>query len=69
MNNSNMIEFTRLDGSLIKKIKIGSSYSLYDYEIINFFKQDDIIRINIPISYYVKIIYQADLFFTLPITM
>ena len=58
MNNSNMIEFTRLDGSLIKKIKIDSSYSLYDYEIINFFKQDDIIRINIPISYYVKIIYK-----------
>jgi hypothetical protein len=53
-----MIEFTRLDGSLIKKIKIGSSYSLYDYEIINLFKQDDIIRINIPISYYVKIIYK-----------
>ena len=56
--NSNMIEITRLDGSLIKKIKVGSSYSLYDYEVIKLFTQDDIIRINIPNSYYVKIIYK-----------
>jgi hypothetical protein len=55
---SNMIEFTRLNGSLIKKFKISSSLSLYDREVINLFNQDDIIQINIPKTYFVKIIYK-----------
>jgi len=56
--NSNMLEFTRLDNSLIKKIKIGSSSSLYDQEVLNLFKNDDVIRINIPDNYTVRIIYK-----------
>ncbi len=55
---SNMIEFTRLDGSLIKKIKVGSSTSLYDQEILNLFRQDQVIQIAIPENYSVKIIYK-----------
>lgn len=55
---SNMIEFTRLDGSLIKKIKVGSSTSIYDQEVLNLFKQDDVIQITIPENYSVKIIYK-----------
>jgi len=55
---SNMIEFTRLDGSLIKKVKVGSSISLYDQEVINLFRQDDVIQIVIPENYSVKIIYK-----------
>ena len=55
---TNMIEFTRLDGSLIKKIKPGSSTSLYDQEVLNLFRQDEVIRINIPENYQVRIIYK-----------
>ena len=55
---SNMIEFTRLDGSLIKKIKVGSSTSLYDQEVLNLFRVDQVIRINIPENYSVRIIYK-----------
>ncbi len=55
---TSMIEFARLDGSLIKKIKIGSSTSLYDSEVINLFRQDEVIRINIPENYTVRIIYK-----------
>ena len=55
---SNMIEFTRLDGSLIKKIKVGSSTSLYSQEVINLFRQDNVIQIIIPENYSVKIIYK-----------
>jgi hypothetical protein len=55
---SNMIEFTRLDGSLIKKIKVGSSTSLYDQEVLNLFRVDQVIRINIPDNYSVRIIYK-----------
>ncbi len=55
---SNMIEFTRLDGSLIKKIKVGSSASLYDQEVLNLFRQDQVIQIAIPENYSVKIIYK-----------
>ena len=56
--NENMIEFTRLDDSLIKKFKIGSSNSFYDQEVLNLFRQDEVIRINIPENYTVKIIYK-----------
>ena len=56
--DSNMIEFTRLDGSLIKKIKVGSSTSMYDQEVLNLFRQDQVIRINIPDNYTVRIIYK-----------
>ncbi len=55
---SNMIEFTRLDGSLIKKIKVGSSTSLYDQEVLNLFRLDQVIQIVIPENYSVKIIYK-----------
>ncbi len=55
---TSMIEFTRLDGSLIKRIKIGSSTSMYDSEVTNLFRQDDVIRINIPENYSVRIIYK-----------
>ena len=55
---SNMIEFTRLDGSLIKKVKVGSSTSLYDQEVLNLFRKDQVIRINIPDNYTVRIIYK-----------
>jgi hypothetical protein len=55
---SNMIEFTRLDGSLIKKVKVGSGTSLYDQEVINLFRKDQVIRINIPDNYNVRIIYK-----------
>lgn len=55
---TNMIEFSRLDGSLIKKIKVGSSTSLYDQEVINLFRKDQVIQIAIPENYSVKIIYK-----------
>jgi len=55
---SNIVEFTRLDGSLIKKVKVGSSTSLYDQEVINLFRNNQVIRINIPDNYVVKIIYK-----------
>jgi len=55
---SNMIEFTRLDDSLIKKVKVGSSTSLYEQEVINLFRQDDVIQIIIPENYSVRIIYK-----------
>ena len=54
----NMIEFTQLDGTLIKKFKIGSFLSLYDQEVINLFIHNETIRINIPKNYFVKIIYK-----------
>ena len=56
--NSNMIEFTKLDGSLIKKIKLGSSNSLYDNDVLDLFKQDEVIRVHIPNNYSVSTIYK-----------
>ena len=56
--DSNMIEFTKLDGSLIKKFKIGSSNSLYDNDVLDLFKHDEVIRVNIPNNYSVSIIYK-----------
>jgi hypothetical protein len=53
-----MITFEKLDGSLIKKFKIGSSFSLYDSEIKNLFKDERIIRMIVPSSYNAKIIYK-----------
>lgn len=58
IHNENILEFTRLDDSIIKKVKIGSSNSFYDQEVLNLFRQDDIIKINIPKNYTVKIIYK-----------
>ena len=60
---SNMVEFTRLDGSLIKKVKVGSSTSLYDQEVVNLFRNDQVIRINIRrINMYIYFIIFIQLF-------
>ena len=56
--NTSMIEFTRLDGSIIKKVKVGSSSSLYDQEVLNLFRQDDVIKVTVPSGYKIKIIYK-----------
>lgn len=53
-----ILKFTRLDGSFIKKFKIGSVYSLYDKDVTNLFKQDKVIRVYIPIGYTARIIYK-----------
>lgn len=53
-----IIKFTRLDGSLIRKIKIGSVYSLYDKDVMNLFKQDKVIRLYLPVGYTTRIIYK-----------
>ena len=55
---NDMIEFTKLDDSLIRRYKIGSSYNLYDSDVINLFRNDQVIRIKIPINYIAKIIYK-----------
>ncbi len=54
----NFIEFTRLDGSLIKRVKVGSSYGLYGAEVLYLFRQDQTIRINIPVNFSVNLIYK-----------
>lgn len=56
--DSNSIEFTRLDGSLIKKVKVELSISLYDQEVLNLFTKNNVIKINIPDNYMVQIIYK-----------
>ena len=56
--DSNTIEFTRLDGSLIKKVKVVASLSLYDQEVLNLFTKNNIIKINIPDNFTVRIIYK-----------
>jgi hypothetical protein len=53
-----ILKFTRLDGSLIRKIKIGSVYSFYDKDVTSLFKQDKIIRVYLPIGYTARIIYK-----------
>ena len=56
--DTDMLEFTRLDDSLIRRYKIGSSYNLYDSDVFNLFRNDDVIRIKIPFNYVAKIIYK-----------
>ena len=56
--DQDMLGFYRLDDSLIKKIKIGSSYSLYDQEVVNLFKNDSVIRMVVPNGYVARIIYK-----------
>lgn len=55
---NDMVEFTKLDDSLIRRYKIGSSYNLYDSDVLNLFRNDQVIRIKIPINYIAKIIYK-----------
>lgn len=57
-NFNDMVEFTKLDDSLIRRYKIGSSYNLYDSDVLNLFRNDQVIRIKIPINYVAKIIYK-----------
>jgi hypothetical protein len=60
MNDSNMLVFRKLDDSLIRMYKIGSSYSLYDNDVEQLFKNDDVIRIQIPLNYEATVIYKLD---------
>jgi hypothetical protein len=58
MDFTDMIEFKRLDDSLIKKYKINTTYNLYDNDINFLFRNDDVIRVYIPFNHYVKLIYK-----------
>jgi hypothetical protein len=55
---SDMLEFTKLDDSLIRRYKVNSGYNLYDTDINNLFRNDDVIRMKIPMNYGVKVIYK-----------
>lgn len=56
--DTDMLEFRRLDGSLIRKLKIGSSYDLWDSEVLNLFKQDQVIRVIVPLNYELTLVYK-----------
>jgi hypothetical protein len=58
MDFTDMIEFKRLDDSLIKKYKINTTYNLYDNDINFLFRNDNVIRVYIPFNHYVKLIYK-----------
>ncbi len=53
-----MLIFKRLNGSLIKKFKINSYINIYNKDIQNLFKNDNVIRIWIPSNHLVNIVYK-----------
>jgi hypothetical protein len=53
-----MLVFTRLNGSLIKKYKINSIYTISDKDVQNLFKKDNTIRVFIPPNHSANIIYK-----------
>jgi hypothetical protein len=55
---TDMVEFKRLDDSLIKKFRTNTTYNLYDTDINFLFRNDDVIRVVIPFNHYVKLIYK-----------
>jgi hypothetical protein len=58
MDFTDMVEFNRLDDSLIKKFRTNITYNLYNNDIKFLFRNDSVIRINIPFNHYVKLIYK-----------
>lgn len=60
MDMTDMVEFKRLDDSLIKKFRTNYTYNLYDNDINFLFRNDNVIRISIPFNHYVKLIYKYD---------
>jgi hypothetical protein len=53
-----MLVFKRLNGSLIKKIKIDSFYTMSGKDIENLFKKDETIRVYVPPNHTVQVIYK-----------